>query len=1687
MPSIDKIIPRYLNSDDDERLIKRTEMVDAQNVRVSVDSEIDAQVLKNAWGNISRADTIENGTIPAGTNVVIGSIADEQSAQIYYFCYNSATNHTIFRYDQNAKKTFIVYQGGVLQFTEEGHVDADIVRLSNHNILLYFNDSLSQPKKINATLAEQSISGAGGYPANFITGSDEERLAYITVAKAPPLIPPVVTFQNNSNYPQNDIFEKNFQFAYQYEYFDGEQSALSPYSLLGISKSQLKDGFINAGARNFYNEAKIQVTYSAADVKDLNIYGRIGDKDAPFFLIDTIPNVNGTGTQNIFFRNDSNYIGLSTQVQDKRYDNVPQKADSQALSQGRLFYGGYTEGYDNLPFMDVDALPNYNEKPNTYQVTVSKNTTITPYLGEWIDIDFSSIPIAGVTADSKVLLSFNWNDGAMTIRNDLKTDRDFNFVDSLGNFKLYNDAAGTDLVGITGGTDAEKLAGMAGLRTIANGTNYQTGINLDSGTLNSPPQIRFISQKGTSDTREESVGIKKINNGIKVISSGFQVRKIIDIPANKTRAEIQTIVANEVQGLYPTQLMPQDGEAGFSTFTTGFSTRTTVESAAFAGAGEVWFRRTNPNHTGPGIDAYKFSLSLVNMRINKLVFGTKEAEVIEPFGTSSSFDIIEANIDGQLPMLNSGGSFNLVPTTNGLYLSNQGASITGKGASIERNGGYITAGGSFAIANDDMDGNRCFKSGSSHELGLLYYDQKGRPGGVQPLDDETFVQHTNDRANQNNLDGYADITMRIRHKAPAWADRFSVVYAGQGSIINKVQYSIGGAYLALNDAAEGSFGSTMSMYLSIGTLQGRNNSYDNQLGADINYGFAEGDRVRIVSYGDNLKETKTWRISKKITLLADATLNPILDRSSKAAIQNTTGDFLVLEDNNTPGWNTSSLMDNTSNWNNQCIIEIYRESDAFTEMFYYEIGENKSIDSAGVHQTDRVSTTATIEIVSQTGDVVEFRSPIRFFKGDNIETSGGSSITVGNVVEDTSKSGYSFRVYGETTYTWPTLSLHVVTVTNPDSVFNIDQGDSYFRLRTLFYGSAPRKGDVWRNLSAAYTQNALVDWVEDPRVSDFFKSDYTSLGKSYPYLADATTIKRYGSITYSDPFSFENTQLGLSSFNLTTQNFADMSYDYGSIKSMVSHDQLMYIIHERRAGVVPVQRNILTADSGESLVASNMILGPVNYYVGEYGVNNNPESVAQYRGQIYFMDARAGKVLRIGKETGISVISETLVDGFFKSKTFSTALSAKNKRYHGGIDRENTEYIISSPALYTSRITINDACTGQTATGNSRTNEDGNIINVSPVYDDSLTFFWNTDVRNWECSLDDWDTSGSGLILIDQLTSNPIVGLSENYSPSLSTSLNTAIPVVMTSSQYTAFYPAEFNQLTGVVTPRVTSPLGDIIIDNTLETLEAFTIAYNLWDKFWSTRYSYNTDGIISLTDRMYTFNGAKIYEHSPDATRNTFYGIAGDTIVEVVSNFNPSMIKVYEALSLEGNNSAWTVTLNNSDQTSTIASSIWDEKENFYYAPVHQDSSNNVTYTSTANVTTVSGTSEVFSLGEVDTLPSPLADKIPFKNAINNQSFPLGDSTALYVLNIAQNRLEPLNLYAVSVSGEKELTCNATISGFSAGDTLVLIANSAIEGDSIRDYYLKAKFVNPTTSAHELYAINFIYTKSNLHNQQGQ
>ena len=49
--AVDKLTPRYLNKDNDPRVLKSIELVDALNIRVSNDDDGNAGVVKNIKGN----------------------------------------------------------------------------------------------------------------------------------------------------------------------------------------------------------------------------------------------------------------------------------------------------------------------------------------------------------------------------------------------------------------------------------------------------------------------------------------------------------------------------------------------------------------------------------------------------------------------------------------------------------------------------------------------------------------------------------------------------------------------------------------------------------------------------------------------------------------------------------------------------------------------------------------------------------------------------------------------------------------------------------------------------------------------------------------------------------------------------------------------------------------------------------------------------------------------------------------------------------------------------------------------------------------------------------------------------------------------------------------------------------------------------------------------------------------------------------------------------------------------------------------------------------------------------------------------------------------------------------------------------------------------------------------------------
>ena len=74
--AIEKLVPQYLNKDEDERLVKPFEMTDALNIRVSHEDDGNQGVVKNVEGNTAIAARTSADAIPSsGTNRVIGCVS----------------------------------------------------------------------------------------------------------------------------------------------------------------------------------------------------------------------------------------------------------------------------------------------------------------------------------------------------------------------------------------------------------------------------------------------------------------------------------------------------------------------------------------------------------------------------------------------------------------------------------------------------------------------------------------------------------------------------------------------------------------------------------------------------------------------------------------------------------------------------------------------------------------------------------------------------------------------------------------------------------------------------------------------------------------------------------------------------------------------------------------------------------------------------------------------------------------------------------------------------------------------------------------------------------------------------------------------------------------------------------------------------------------------------------------------------------------------------------------------------------------------------------------------------------------------------------------------------------------------------------------------------------------------------
>jgi hypothetical protein len=339
MPVINNPFNGKMNLDVADYRIDGGDYIDAMNITKDAQGVGQDRVISNILGN-----TYIPYTLPSGDNKVIGFYPDKVRNRAYYFLYNTNGYNSIIYYDLSNNTVVKVLESktdsdgvDILNFNPSYKVTSvNIFYRDDEGDLLFFNDGINPPKYINI---------------NEYHGTNW-KLEYILIAKAPPIMPPKVVYENDTNVTINNLRNRLFQFSYRFVYLNNEKSVWSSKSIVPLPQ---QNTLLLTDDLSFTNNSRISVSVSTGgvDVKGIEISFRETSNGftSDWFLIKLFNKIDlGIQNNSIYtynFYNDSLYSQIDLLETTQLQDWVPQKANAAELANGNvLLYSGITESYD---------------------------------------------------------------------------------------------------------------------------------------------------------------------------------------------------------------------------------------------------------------------------------------------------------------------------------------------------------------------------------------------------------------------------------------------------------------------------------------------------------------------------------------------------------------------------------------------------------------------------------------------------------------------------------------------------------------------------------------------------------------------------------------------------------------------------------------------------------------------------------------------------------------------------------------------------------------------------------------------------------------------------------------------------------------------------------------------------------------------------------------------------------------------------------------------------------------------------------------------------------------------------------------------------------------------------------------------------------------------------------------------
>lgn len=191
------------------------------------------------------------------------------------------------------------------------------------------------------------------------------------------------------------------------------------------------------------------------------------------------------------------------------------------------------------------------------------------------------------------------------------------------------------------------------------------------------------------------------------------------------------------------------------------------------------------------------------------------------------------------------------------------------------------------------------------------------------------------------------------------------------------------------------------------------------------------------------------------------------------------------------------------------------------------------------------------------------------------------------------------------------------------ALFVWPEGDVYFHTRTMYADLVAPETDV-------------LD-IMDSNWSDFFASAVNDNGRAITIEVNAAETYFPATIRFSREYQ-QNTNINQTN-RFLYDNFIDLDRSFGSILKMSIRDRYIRIGQQFKIGTVPIFNQISKDAANNTLTANtDVLLNPVQYYLGDYGVGDAPEAWVDFNFSSYFFDTNRGIWCRLSRD-GVQPIS----------------------------------------------------------------------------------------------------------------------------------------------------------------------------------------------------------------------------------------------------------------------------------------------------------------------------------------------------------------------------------------------------------------------------------------------------------------